>query len=311
MVDLQAAARRIRGHVHRTPILTSRTLDHRAGATLFLKAENFQRSGSFKARGAHNFVLALPPEQARHGVVAHSSGNHGAAVALAARTRGSPAFVVVPDSAVPGKIESIKRYGGRVSFSGPSLAERDAAAMRIVEETGARFCHPAGDPLVIAGQGTVAVELLEDVPALDVLLAPVGGGGLLSGIALAVRALAPGTRVVGVEPELADDARESFRTGVLTPARPPVTIADGLRTALNPVSFPLIREHVDDIVTVTEAAIVDAMRLAWSVLKLLIEPSAAVPLAAALDRDVHPHFAGKRIGIVLSGGNVDLERLPL
>lgn len=311
MVDLQAAARRIRGYVHRTPVLTSRTLDQLAGATLCLKAENFQRSGSFKARGAHNFVLALPPEQAHHGVVAHSSGNHGAAVALAARTRGIPAFVVVPESSVPFKVESIRRYGGRVSFSGPSLAERDAAAMRLVEETGARFCHPAGDPLVIAGQGTATLELLEEVPDLEAVLAPVGGGGLLSGASLAARGSRPGVRVIGVEPELADDARESFRTGVLVPARPPRTIADGLRTSLNPVSFPLIREHVDDIVTVTESAIVDAMRLAWSVLKLVIEPSAAVPLAAALDRESHPHLAGRRIGIILSGGNVDLEDLHL
>lgn len=311
LADIRAAAARIRPFVHRTPVLRSWTLDALARAELFFKCENLQRTGSFKARGAHNAVFSLSPDEAARGVVTHSSGNHGAAIALAARNRGIPSYVVAPEKSVRFKIDSIRRYGGQVTFSGPTMADRDAVAARLAAETGAHFRHPYDDPLVIAGQGTAALELLEEIPDLRVIVAPVGGGGLLSGTGLAARALQPGIRVIGAEPELADDALQSLRTGTLLPAREPRTIADGLRTSLSPLTFRFIRENVDDIVAVAESAIVEAMRLLWSILKLVVEPSSAVALAAMLDRSQHARFAGNRIGIILTGGNVDLDNLPL
>jgi threonine dehydratase len=306
--EVRAARSRIERHVHRTPVLTSRSLDVRSGARLFFKCENLQRAGVFKARGAHNAVLALSAAEARGGVLTHSSGNHGAALALAAGARKIPAYIVVPENALQSKIDNIRRYGGLIEFCPPVLSEREAAAARIQSKTGARLIHAYNDPWVIAGQGTAALELLEDHPDLEVIVAPVGGGGLLSGTAIAAKGLRPTIRVLGAEPVGADDAARSLRAGKLIPQTHPQTIADGLRTSLGDLTFPLIQQHVDSIVTVSEAAIVETMQLVWSILKLVIEPSSAVAVAAVFQ--ARASLQGKRVGIILSGGNVDLGKLP-
>jgi len=306
--DIRAAQARIQPHVHRTPVLASRTLDELASARLFFKCENFQRAGVFKARGAYNSVFALTETEAALGVATHSSGNHGAALALAARTRGIPAFIVVPKNAVRGKIENIRRYGGRIEFCEPTLADRESTLARVQGRTGARPVHPFNDPFVIAGQGTATLELMEDHPALDAIFAPVGGGGLLSGTAVAAKGLKPGIRVFGAEPAGADDASRSLRTGTLIAQTNPQTVADGLRTSLGSLTFPLIRRHVEDIITVSDSATIEAMRLVWSVLKIVIEPSSAVAVAAVLK--AAPSLKGLRVGVILSGGNADLDHLP-
>jgi threonine dehydratase len=306
--DVRAARSRIARYVHRTPVVTSRSLDALCGARLFFKCENLQRAGVFKARGAHNAVLALSDEEARGGVLTHSSGNHGAALALAARVRRIPAYIVVPENALPSKIDNIRRYGGRIEFCPPTLAAREAAAARIQSETGARLIHAYNDPWVIAGQGTAALELLEDHPDLDAIVAPVGGGGLLSGTAIAAKGLKPEISVLGAEPAGADDAARSLQAGRLMPQTNPRTLADGLRTSLGDLTFPLIRQQVDAIVTVSEAALGENMQLVWSILKLVIEPSSAVAVAAVFQ--AKESLQGKRVGVILSGGNVDLDRLP-
>lgn len=306
--DIREAHERIRPFIRRTPVMTSSSLDELAGARLYFKCENFQRTGAFKARGAHNAVFSLTGEEAARGVVTHSSGNHGAAVALAARSRGIPAFVVMPTSAAEVKKSAVARYGGRVTLCEPTQESRESTARRIAAETGAHFVHPYNDLSVIAGQGTSALELLEEVPELDVIVCPVGGGGQLSGVAVAAKALRPGIRVVGAEPAAADDAQRSLRAGRLISGGNPQTIADGLRSSLGELSFALIQAHVDDIVTAGEDAIVRAMRLVWEIMKIVIEPSAAVPVAALLDRA--PPAVGRRVGVILSGGNVDMDRLP-
>jgi threonine dehydratase len=308
--DVKAAEDRIRSHVHRTPVLQSRTLNLLSNATLFFKCENFQRGGAFKARGAHNAVLALSDEEAQRGVVTHSSGNHGAAIALAAQSRGISAHIVVPENSVQIKIDNILRLGANVVTCKPTLEERKASAVMVSERTGAYPIHSYDNSLVIAGQGTAAAELLADKADLDTIIAPVGGGGLLSGTALAAKGVRPDITIVGAEPEMADDALRSFREGRLINQNNPQTIADGLRVSLSPLTFKLIRNYVDDIVPVSEADIVKAMRIIWSVLKIVVEPSAAVPLAAILGNSSKPIFARKRIGVILSGGNVDLDRLP-
>ncbi len=306
--DVQEAHERIRPFVHRTPVLTSASLDALVGAQIHFKCENFQKVGAFKARGAHNAVLSLSDEQARHGVVTHSSGNHGAAVALAARNRGIPAYVVMPSSAAEAKKSAVARYGAHVTLCEPTQESRESTAKRLTEETGAHFVHPYNDLRVIAGQGTSVLELLEDVPNLDVIVCPVGGGGQLSGIAVAAKGLRDGIRVVGAEPAAADDALRSLRAGRLVSAGNPHTIADGLRSSLGDLSFALIQSHVDDIVTASEESIIRAMRLVWEILKIVIEPSSAVPVAVLLDRALP--VAGRRVGVILSGGNVDMDRLP-
>jgi len=306
--DIREAHERIRPFVHRTPVLTSSALDTLTGARLYFKCENLQKAGAFKARGAHNAVFALSEEEARRGVVTHSSGNHGAAVALAARSRGIPAFVVMPSTAAEVKKRAVARYGAQVTLCEPTLESREGTAARITTETGAHFVHPYNDLRVIAGQGTSALELLEDVPELEAILCPVGGGGQLSGIAIAAKGIAPAIRVIGAEPAAADDAARSFRAGRIIPAGNPHTIADGLRSSLGDLTFPLIRAHVDDIAIASEAAIIGAMRLVWEIMKIVIEPSAAVPVAVLLDR-VLP-LTDRRVGVILSGGNVDLDRLP-
>jgi threonine dehydratase len=306
--DVRAAARRIAGRAHRTPVLTSAGLDELAGATLFFKCESFQKAGAFKFRGAYNAVLSLPDETAARGVVTHSSGNHAAALALAARLRGVPADVVMPANAPVVKQEAVRAYGGRITFCEPTLAARESTAARLLAATGGTLIHPYDDPAVIAGQGTVALELHEQVPGLDALVVPVSGGGLISGIAIASAAVSPGTAVIAAEPERADDAFRSFRAGRLEPPGPGDTIADGLRATLSERTFAVIRRHVRDVITVTEDEIVRAMRLAWERLKVVVEPSAVASLAAVLKAP--DRFRGKRVSVVLSGGNLDLDRLP-
>ncbi len=306
--DIQEARERIRPYVHRTPVMTSASLDALTGAQIHFKCENFQKVGAFKARGAHNAVFSLSDAQASRGVVTHSSGNHGAAVALAARNRGIPAYVVMPSTAAEAKKSAVARYGGRVTLCEPTQESRESTARRLTAETGAHFVHPYNDLRVMAGQGTSALELLEDVPDLDLIVCPVGGGGQLSGVAVAAKGLRRAIRVIGAEPAAADDAQRSLRAGRLISAGNPLTIADGLRSSLGELSFALIQAHVDDIVTAGEESIVRAMRLVWEVMKIVIEPSSAVPVAVLLDRGLPA--AGLRVGVILSGGNVDMDRLP-
>jgi threonine dehydratase len=310
---VREAHARIARFVHRTPVLTSASLDSETGASLFFKCENFQRAGVFKVRGAFNAVFSLSDSEASHGVVTSSSGNQAAALSLAARERGIPAYIAMPKVALRSKVAAVQRYGGHIEWveargTVPTSEEYEATAAAIQSRTRASPVHPYNDPRTIAGQATCAVEFLEQQPDLDVLLAPVGGGGLLAGTALAAKALRPSVRVIGCEPEMADDAQQSFRSGRIVPQLQPRTIADGLRTSLGDLTFPLIASYADDIVTVGEAAIVNAMRRAWEILKIVIEPSSAVPFAAILEGKLP--VAGKSVGIILSGGNVDLEKLP-
>ncbi len=306
--DVLDAARRIAPFVHRTPVLTCGALDRASGAALFFKCENFQKVGVFKIRGATNAVSLLSDEEASRGVATHSSGNHAAALAVAARRRGIKAYVVMPRNAPTVKKEAVAGYGAEIVFCEPTLDSRENTLAEVMRRTGASLVHPYNDRRVIAGQGTAALELCEETPGLDVVIAPVGGGGLLSGTAIAVRGLSPGTTVLAAEPERADDACRSFKAGRIIPVEHPDTIADGLRTSLGALTFPIIRECVSDILTVSEDAIVSAMKLIWERMKIVVEPSASVPLAAVLG---HPEqFRGKRIGVILSGGNVDLDALP-
>jgi threonine dehydratase len=305
---IEEAAARIAGHVHRTPVYTSRCLDELCAAELFFKCENLQKVGAFKARGASNAVFSLDEAQAARGVATHSSGNHGAALAMAARRRGIPAHVVMPATAAAVKKEAVASYGAVVVECEPTLAARESTLAQVVEQTGAHVVHPYDDPRVIAGQGTVALELLQQVPDLDVVVVPVGGGGLLAGVATAVKALRPATEVLAVEPAGADDAFRSFGLGERVPQTSPDTIADGLRTSLGELNFAVIQQRVDTIVTVPDAIIVRAMRLQWTRLKTLVEPSGAVSFAGLLE---HPErFRGRRVGLVISGGNLDLDQLP-
>lgn len=304
--DVLAAAERIRGRVHRTPVMTCRSLDLDYEAQLFFKCENLQRVGAFKARGAMNAVLSLDDESARAGVLTHSSGNHGAALALAARERGISAHVVMPGNASRAKQEAVARYGAQVHFCEPNLDARKALLERIQHETGAGLVHPYDDARIIAGQGTAMLEFIEQAPGLDAVITPVSGGGLISGTALVARQ--SGIEVFGVEPDGADDAARSLATGKLQPAGQPNTIADGLRAALSERTFAIVREQVQAILTVSEAGIVAAMRTVWERMKIVIEPSAAVVLAAVA-REPH-RFKGRRIGLILSGGNLDLDQLP-
>ncbi|MGO9310001.1 MAG: pyridoxal-phosphate dependent enzyme [Spirochaetia bacterium] len=306
--DIRRAAARIKPYAHRTPVITSATADSMTGATVFFKCENLQRVGAFKFRGAANAVFSLDEAAARSGVATHSSGNHAQALALAARLRGIAACIVMPRDAPRVKVDAVRGYGARIVFSGSAPEDRERALEEVVRETGAEFVHPSDDLRVIAGQGTAALEIMEEIPALDIMITPVGGGGLLSGTALAVRAVSPGTRVVGAEPSAADDAFRSFTTGMRLPSGNPKTIADGLRTSLGPNTFPLVRAWVSAIVTTSEESIVRAMRFVWERMKVVIEPSAAVPFAAIMEGKLD--IKGLRAAIILSGGNVDLDALP-
>ena len=306
--ELRQAAARIRPYTHRTPALTYTGINRMCDGEIFFKCENFQKAGAFKIRGATNAVFCLEQEEALQGVATHSSGNHGAALALAATWRGIKAYVVMPENAPTVKQHAVTEYGAEIIFCKPTLEAREETLADVVTRTGAAFIHPYNDYRVISGQGTAALELCEDISDMDMVMTPVGGGGLLSGTALAVSALSPNTQIIGTEPEKADDAYRSFHAGRIIPANNPVTIADGLRTSLGSLTFPIIRKRVKDILTVSEKDIISAMRLIWERMKIVVEPSAAVPLGALLTRA--RQFSGKRIGIILSGGNVDLGRLP-
>lgn len=306
--DIESAMELIAQHVHRTPVLTSRQLDVITGARLFFKCENFQRVGAFKFRGATNAVLSLSDSQRAAGVVTHSSGNHAAALAHAAVSRGVKAYIVMPSTAPEVKKRAVAGYGAETTFCEPTLAAREAAAAEIISRTGATMIHPYDNFFIIAGQGTAAMEMLADIPDPDAVIAPVGGGGLLSGSAIATRHLAPAAKIYGAEPLLADDAARSLHAGAIQPALPPGTIADGLLTSLCERTFTVIREKVDDILTVSEEQIIEAMTLIWTRMKIVVEPSAAVPLAAVLAN--RALFSGRRVAIILSGGNADLSKLP-
>jgi threonine dehydratase len=308
MPSIREAHARIRAMIHRTPVMTSAVLDQLAGRRLYFKCENLQKAGAFKARGATNAVFLLSDEEAARGVVTHSSGNHAAALARAARLRGIAAYIVMPNNAPQAKQAAVRRYGGDILLCEPTLAARESTARQVMERTGAAFIHPYDDLRVMAGQGTTAIELLDEVPDLDMILCPVGGGGQLSGIAVAAKDLKPAVRVVGVEPAGADDAARSLKAGHIIPMLDPRTIADGLKTSLGERPFAEITRLVDDIVTVREESILKAMRQIWEVMKLIVEPSGAVAYAAIVEeRLLGP---GARVGIVLSGGNLDLDRLP-
>jgi len=306
--DIRQAADRIAGLVHRTPVLTCAALDAASGASLFFKCENFQKVGAFKMRGATNAVLSLTDEEAARGVATHSSGNHAQALALAAKLRGIPAHIVMPSNAPGVKRAAVEGYGAEIISCEPTLKAREETLAQVVARTGAAFIHPYDDDRIIAGQGTAALELLEEVPDLDVVMTPVGGGGLLSGSALATSAVAPGVRVIAAEPKGADDAARSLAAGMIIPSENPDTVADGLLTSLGRRNFPIIRKHVAAIWTVGDPEIIAAMKLIWERMKIIIEPSSAVCPAAVFEHA--GEVAGLRIGIILSGGNVDLDRLP-
>jgi threonine dehydratase len=306
--DILLAHDRIKGYVHRTPVMTSSGINGLSEADVYFKCENFQKVGAFKYRGAANAVLSLTEQEAGQGVATHSSGNHAAALALAAKIRGIKCQVVMPRTSPVTKIEAVRSYGADITFCEPDLKSREDTLQMIVEKTGAVFIHPYDNFRVICGQGTAAKEFLEDKPELEVILAPVGGGGLLSGTALYVKAINPEIKVYGCEPAGADDASRSFKTGILQTSVNPKTIADGLLTSLSELTFEIIKGNVSDILTVSEESIVNAMILVWQRVKIIIEPSSAVTLAAIMEN--RNLFSHKKTGIILSGGNVDLLHLP-
>jgi threonine dehydratase len=303
--DIVQASKRLEPWVHRTPVMTSKTLDARSGASVFLKCENFQRVGAFKFRGAMNALLQLIDQQKTAGVVTHSSGNHAQALALAGQLLGVPVTIVMPRTAPAVKRAATEGYGARIVLCEPTLESREASVAAEIDAKGLTLVHPYNDWNVIAGQATAVCELLEQAGPLDVVIAPVGGGGLLSGTALAVKSLCPATRVMGAEPANADDARRSLETGSIQPSHDPKTIADGLRTSLGTKTFAVISRHVDAIATATEAEIVAAARFVWERIKIVIEPSSAVAVAPLLVGK--QPLSGQRVGVILSGGNVDVE----
>lgn len=305
---IEEAAQRIRSYIHRTPVLSSSLINEQLNTELFFKCENFQKAGAFKSRGATNAVFSIPQEELSRGVCTHSSGNHAAALARAAGLRKMKAFIVMPETSSRVKIAAVRQYGGEIHFCKPTLEARETTLKEIQKKTGALEIHPYNDVRTIAGQATAAKELIEETNRLDYLLAPVGGGGLLSGTALSAACYAPGLKVIAGEPKGADDAYRSFKSGTLIPSSNPNTIADGLLTSLGSLTFPIIQKYVSDILTVNESSIIDAMKLVWERMKIIIEPSSAVPLAAIMENP--SLFQGKRTGLILSGGNVDLMSLP-
>jgi len=308
LADIERAAERIAPHAVRTPMLRSTYFDELTGARLTFKSENLQRAGAFKFRGACNAVMALPDQIAARGVVTHSAGNHGAALALAAKLRGIPAHIVVPEGTVKSKIDAIREYGATLHLCAPTLVAREVECERIRVETGATLVHPFTDPHVIAGQGTAALELIREAGALDIIMTPISGGGLIGGTAIAARALLPNVAIFAAEPEGAADAFESLRLGERVTDVVPDTICDGLRAGIGAINFELLCEYGIRVLPVSDAETVAAMRLIFERLKLVVEPSSATVLAAVLRH--HEHFAGKRVGLILSGGNVDLDHLP-
>lgn len=308
LTDIQQAAERIQPYAHRTPVMTNESLNQQVGAQVFMKCENLQKVGAFKFRGATNAVFSLTDEEAARGVVTHSSGNHAAALALAARNRGIPAYIVMPNNAPQVKKDAVAGYSGQITFCEPTLQARESTMEEIRGKTGATVVHPYDNQRVIAGQGTAALELLADFPDLDVIIAPVGGGGLLSGTSIAAKGLKPSIRVIAGEPEMADDAYRSIQAGKIIPSENPKTVADGLLTSLGQLTFPIIQQNVERIVTVSEAGIIAAMKFVWERAKIIIEPSSAVALGVLWEGKID--LAGLRVGVVISGGNVDLGKLP-
>lgn len=306
--EVKNAYLKIREKVHRTPVLSSQKVNEHAGCQLFFKCENFQKVGAFKFRGATHAVGALSDEEAQNGVATHSSGNHAQAVALAAKFHGIPAHIVMPENAPKVKVNAVRDYGADITFSGPTQESRENTLQDVIDQTGATFIHPYDNPDIIKGQGSAAIELLEDQPNLDAILTPVGGGGLVSGTAIATTGISAGTTVIGTEPEVANDAYLSLKTGKLHPVKSTDTVADGLRTSLSTLTFACIQKHVDKIVTVSEQEIIEAMRFVWERMKILIEPSSAVPVAAVFNDKVD--LKGKKAGIIITGGNIDLDQLP-
>jgi threonine dehydratase len=316
--DICEAHARIASRIHRTPVLTSHSLDAMAGAQFFFKCDNFQKTGSFKIRGAANAILSLTEAEAAHGIVTPSSGNHGAAVACAAVWRGVPAYIVMPRNAPAVKCRAVESYGGRITFSEPTITSRQETSARVQAETGAILIHPYDNDRIITGQATAAKELLEEVPDIDAVFAPVSGGGLLSGTCLSAHAMRAEIRVIGCEPARADDAYRSFTSGTLQSLDSSDTIADGLRASLAPRTFAILRRHLDHVLLVSEEEIIAAMRLVWERMKIIIEPSSAVAIApllrpgaiAELKLAARSDGASPKLGVIFSGGNVDLSTLP-
>lgn len=308
-VEIKEAAEGLSSYVHRTPIFTSHYVNDLLKCQVFFKAENLQKTGSFKARGAMNALLRLSPEQRQKGVATHSSGNHGQALAWAAGSMGVPAYIVMPENAPAVKVAAVRSYGAEVRFCAANLQAREEGLSEVINETGATFIPPYNYQNTVMGQATCALEIITELDEPDIILAPVGGGGLLSGTALSARYFSPGTSVIGCEPRQADDAERSFRAGEIIPSVNPQTIADGLRTSLGDITFAYISELVSDIITCEEATIIEAMHIIWERMKLVVEPSAAVPLACMLEAPTR--FSGKKVALILSGGNVDLDRSPL
>ncbi len=306
--DMLAARARITPHIHRTPVLTSSFLDDLTGAELFFKCENFQKAGAFKVRGACNAVFGLPDDMLEKGVATHSSGNHALSLSYAAGRRGIPCHVVMPRTAPQAKKDAVIGYGGTITECEPSTSSREEVFAEVHATTGADFVHPYNDARVIAGQGTCSAELMEQVEGLDAVVAPIGGGGMISGTCLTLSHDAPDVAIYAAEPEQADDAARSFRAGRIIADDAPVTVADGLKVPLKDLTWHFVKNHVTDILTASEAEIIDAMKLIWKRMKIVMEPSSAVPLATILkNREI---FAGKRVGIIITGGNVDLDALP-
>jgi len=308
LTHIQQAAERIKPYAHRTPIITNESLNQKVGTQVYFKCENMQKVGAFKFRGACNAVYSLNEEEAEHGVCTHSSGNHAQALALAAKMRGIPAYIVMPNNAPQVKKDAVAGYNGQITFCEPTLEARESTLERIKLDSGAIMVHPYNDERVIAGQGTATLELLKSIPDLDVVITPVGGGGLLSGTSIAAKGLKPSIRVIAAEPEMADDAFRSMNVGKIIPSKDPKTIADGLLTSLGTLTFPIIQQNVEKIITVSEQGIIDSMKFIWERAKIIVEPSAAVPVAVLWEKKID--LSGLKVGIILSGGNVDLNKLP-
>ena len=306
--DMLDAHERIRPYIRRTPIRTSDYLNELTGAKLFFKCENLQEPGAFKVRGATNAVFGLSEAQAAKGVATHSSGNHASCLSYAAMLRGIPCNVVMPKTAPQAKKDTVRRYGGKITECEPSTTSREATFAKVQAETGGDFVHPYNDPRVIAGQGTCSKELIEDTDGLDFVVAPIGGGGMISGTCLTLSTLAPETKVIAAEPEQADDAYRSFKAGHIIADDAPKTIADGLLVPLKDLTWHFVKNHVSDMFTASDPEIIDAMKLTWKHLRVVMEPSSAVPLAIILKNK--DHFKGKRVGVIITGGNVDLDKLP-
>ncbi len=306
--DIQKAAEIIKPYIHKTPILSSKAINKITGGEIYFKCENFQKVGAFKIRGAVNAVFSLNEKEIKRGVATHSSGNHAAALALAASYRGAKAYIVMPETAPEIKIKAVSGYGAEITFCKPTLKAREDTLKKVVEKTGAIFIHPYNDYRIICGQGTAAIELLNETGKLDLVIVPIGGGGLASGTGISVKSMFSETEVIGAEPTMADDAYRSFRGGKIYPSVNSQTIADGLLTSLGDKTYPIIKEFFNDIVLVDENMIIEAMRLIWERMKIIIEPSSAVPLGVILSGKID--VKGKKIGIILSGGNVDMEKLP-